>query len=175
MKNTQSSWLGLLRKSVSAWHRLETFSLIAILIAISVLVFFEVLVRNLNLPVQMRGVEEISLILLIWLTFLGAAICQRDNSHLRVDIFAKALPPAFRGALMLLINIGILLFLVLTIKGSIPLMGQAMVAKTSVLEWPAVIWPAAVFVGMGLSVVYFVTGHAAGLTNWIRRRLNWKD
>jgi len=68
--------------------------LIALFLAIMVvLVFGNVVLRyafNLGITVS----EELSRMLFVWLTFLGAIIAMREHGHLGVDILVKRLPAA---------------------------------------------------------------------------------
>ena len=43
--------------------------------------------------------DEIQVYLLVWITFLGAAVASRRNLHLRVDILTRALPLRLQPAL----------------------------------------------------------------------------
>jgi TRAP-type C4-dicarboxylate transport system permease small subunit len=40
--------------------------------------------------------EELSVYLLVWMVFLGAAAAAQDRSHIRVDVFVDLLPLRFR-------------------------------------------------------------------------------
>lgn len=43
-------------------------------------------------------VEQVALLLVVFISFLGAAVGVRDGNHLSVDMFVDALPPAGRKA-----------------------------------------------------------------------------
>ena len=58
-----------------------------------VLVFGNVVLRyafNSGITVS----EELSRLLFVWLTFLGAIVALREHGHLGVDMLVKRLPPA---------------------------------------------------------------------------------
>lgn len=49
--------------------------------------------------------EPISIFLAIQLTFYGAAVCYRANTHLRLEIVENAVPPAFGRVLRAIIDL----------------------------------------------------------------------
>ena len=49
--------------------------------------------------------EEIARMLLIVLTYVGAVVCARKNSHIRVDLVIDMLPGRFRGWIVRLIDL----------------------------------------------------------------------
>jgi TRAP-type transport system small permease protein len=67
---------------------------IALCLAVMVvLVFGNVVLRYaFNSGITMS--EELSRWLMVWLTFLGAIVALREHTHLGVDTFVRALPPA---------------------------------------------------------------------------------
>ncbi|SDX02183.1 TRAP-type C4-dicarboxylate transport system, small permease component [Albimonas donghaensis] len=55
-------------------------------------------------------VEQLSLLLIAYITFLGAAIGVRDESHLSIDFIREALPPVPRAILRLLADAMVIVF-----------------------------------------------------------------
>ncbi|MEQ1615539.1 MAG: TRAP transporter small permease [Hyphomicrobiaceae bacterium] len=56
--------------------------------------------------------EQISRILFVWVTFLGAAVLYREKSHITIDMFLDMMPETLKSAMVWLIEIGVLLFIV---------------------------------------------------------------
>lgn len=75
--------------------------------------------RYLNLPIaNLDWVEETSRFLFIWLCFLGAALAVEQGSHIRIDFFARLLPPALQRRLELLVALAVLGFAaIVTVEG----------------------------------------------------------
>ncbi|WP_213810569.1 TRAP transporter small permease [Jeotgalicoccus sp. WY2] len=61
----------------------KIFSVIMIILMLS-LVFFQVILRSLNLPLM--GIEELLILPTIWLYMIGAANASQERSHISVDI-----------------------------------------------------------------------------------------
>ena len=55
-------------------------------------------------------VEQVSLLIVAYITFLGAALGIRDNTHLSIDFIREAMPEAPRKALGLLSDAALLVF-----------------------------------------------------------------
>lgn len=49
----------------------------------------------------LNGVDEIEIYILIWTTFLGAAVVTWRRQHLRMDVLINACPPMFRKTVAL--------------------------------------------------------------------------
>ena len=62
--------------------------------------------------------EEISRVLFLWVTFLGAVLVMREGGHLGVDIVTAALPRAGRRVCRIVSNVAILGCCVLLAAGS---------------------------------------------------------
>lgn len=79
-------------------------------------------------------VEQASLLLVVWITFLGAAVGVRHGSHLAVDFIRDAAPPAIRRLGMIVTALALIFFGVMlawqgyvmferTARRAIPLLG----------------------------------------------------
>ena len=55
-------------------------------------------------------VEQVSLLLVVWITFLGAAVGVRRNTHLAVDFIREAMPGRVRALMALLADLVVLAF-----------------------------------------------------------------
>lgn len=79
-------------------------------------------------------VEQVALLLVVWITFLGAAVGIRRKTHLAVDFIREAMSPGSRKAVTLLATLALLFFGVVmawqgyvmwerTVQRAIPLLG----------------------------------------------------
>ncbi len=82
--------------------RVNQAILIALLAAMSVIVFANVMLRFLT-DVSIVWAEEAARYMMIWLTFLGMGLVYRYGGHLAVDNLQDALAPRFARALRVLI------------------------------------------------------------------------
>lgn len=78
--------------------------------------------------------EELSRFALVWLTFIGAALAAKRQSHVLVDFFVSFLPERARCALAVLVNVVLLAFLVLFFALSVQFVQKASVAVSPALS-----------------------------------------
>lgn len=71
-------------------------------------------------------VEQVALLLVVWITFLGAAVGVWRSTHLSIDFIREAMPRAPRDALRLLTDIALIVF-----GGVMAWHGTALVSGTS--------------------------------------------
>ena len=62
------------------------------------------------LGTQSRWTEEVAIILIVWVSLLGATLVFRERGHLGVDYFVGKLDPAARRLAALLAEVAILIF-----------------------------------------------------------------
>ena len=117
----------------------------AFLAAMLVMVFGNVVLRyGFNSGITMS--EEVSRMLFVWLTFIGAVVAMKDHAHLGMDSLVRKLPPAGKKfcaiasiVLMLWANWlffdGSLAQIEITSQTQAPVTGIPM----SILYWPGVI------------------------------------
>ena len=55
-------------------------------------------------------IEQMAILLIAWITFLGAAIGVRDESHLSIDFIRESLPPVPRAVLRVLADVMVVIF-----------------------------------------------------------------
>lgn len=56
--------------------------------------------------------EQVSRIMFVWVTFLGAAVLYREKTHITIDMFLEMIPQPFKSIMVWLIELGMLLFIV---------------------------------------------------------------
>ena len=84
--------LGLLDRIVD---RVETAVIFVCTLAMTGLVFLDFVDRELDsVDLGLQGALRLSLILMLWVAFLGASLAARDDKHLTIDAADRALTPA---------------------------------------------------------------------------------
>lgn len=102
---------------VEGYFTLLKIAIVACLALMVVLVFGNVVLRyGFNMGITTS--EELSRLLFVWLTFLGAIIAFREHGHLGVDILVKALPAAGRRVCLIISQLLMLYVTWLLLKGS---------------------------------------------------------
>ena len=126
------------------WTILEETVVVGLLVGMTAIVLLQVIGRYI-LTNPYIWTEEVTRLLLIWLTFLGGAAVTRRGLHIAVDMFVRPLPGRPRVVLAgvcELITAGSFLYLgwlgnVLAMKlGTLPLAATRW--PMSVMVWPAV-------------------------------------
>jgi C4-dicarboxylate transporter DctM subunit len=78
-----------------AIDRVETALIFVFTLAMTALVFLDFLDREMaSIDLGLQGALKLSLILMIWVAFLGASLATRDDRHLTIDAADRALSPA---------------------------------------------------------------------------------
>ncbi len=119
--------------------------LIVLFLAIMlVLVFGNVVLRyGFNSGITIS--EEVSRILFVWLTFLGAVVAMKEHAHLGIDSFIKRLPPAGKKICVVATSVLLLGVCWLIFKGSLK---QTIIGMQT--EFPATGLPVAIQYSVGL-------------------------
>jgi tripartite ATP-independent transporter DctM subunit len=87
------SWLARLERAFTGGVRAFTALL---LLAIVLIIAWQVLARYLPGMRVPRWTEEVSLILMVWLSMIGSGLAIRAGEHLAVDVVLRQFPPAVR-------------------------------------------------------------------------------
>jgi TRAP-type C4-dicarboxylate transport system permease small subunit len=98
---------GIVDRLTALFFRLLEVVLVGLLLGMVVMVFGNVVLRygfNSGLTVS----EELSRYFFVWLTFIGAVVTFRENSHLGVETFVRLLPRSGRIVCMVLTQLLIL-------------------------------------------------------------------
>lgn len=116
----------------------------------------------LNAP--LRWPEEVSRLLLVWLTYLGALVLPEARLHVAVDALYDRLPlPARRGADLLTDLLGV------AFHGTLAVAGLWLVAAMDGIRLPALQLPLSLLVGvLPVAAVLQVYLHAAAVVRWLR-------
>jgi TRAP-type C4-dicarboxylate transport system permease small subunit len=92
--------------------------LIALCLAIMVVLVFGNVVLRYGFNLGITASEELSRLLFVWLTFLGAIVALRDHDHLGVDILVRRLPTAAKKFCLVLSHLLMLYATWLMLDGS---------------------------------------------------------
>jgi TRAP-type C4-dicarboxylate transport system permease small subunit len=136
--------LRLLKSVQTALGRVEELLAMALVAALLIVVNLQIFARCVFRH-PFIWPEEISRLILIWMTFIGAAALARIGGDLAVDTFIEMLPhKAKRVALMLRDGIMLAVFATVMVEGyelakavnSMPLVATGL--PTSLLAWPVI-------------------------------------
>ncbi len=100
--------------------------------------------------------EELVRLLLVWLTFLGAAVLCWDGTHLNVDAFFIKIPLKLRRWVRGFNRACAVVFLVILVYYSIPLVQIDHMTTMSAFDIPASIVRVPATIGGGLMVFYII-------------------
>ncbi|WP_420413729.1 TRAP transporter small permease [Roseibium sp.] len=111
-------------------------------------------------------VEQLALLLICYITFLGAAVGIHEQSHLGVTLLRDALPPKLRQILFLLTDLVLALFGAVMLTASLELFEFGWSTLLPMLNIPESIRTAAAVICGGLMVIFagarvFLRGYSA--------------
>jgi TRAP-type transport system small permease protein len=95
-------------KVVDLYFKLLKLLIVLCMVAMIVLVFGNVVLRY-GFNMGITSSEELSRLLFVWMTFLGAIVAMHEHGHLGVDIVVRRLP-AFGKKLCLVVSHVLMLF-----------------------------------------------------------------
>ena len=129
--------------------------LIALSVSIAAVVFLQVVFRYL-LRQPLFWSEELPRYLLIWMTFLAAALAQRHDAHMNITLVVNWLPPRVRRAVRVLGNLVILGFLGVVVYSGSLVTGITIQHRSTALQIPMAAVYVALPIGATLMMVYLV-------------------
>ncbi|WP_105616557.1 TRAP transporter small permease [Vallitalea okinawensis] len=99
--------------------------------------------------------EEVSLLLMVWMGFLGIALGVIKGVHIGIEFFASILPHQIQKVLFIVDDLLVALF-----GASLLIYGYELVEKTMSSKLPATGWPAATLYALvpfcGLLIICFI-------------------
>ncbi|MDO5091039.1 MAG: TRAP transporter small permease [Cardiobacteriaceae bacterium] len=124
-----------MNKTLGKINKLLEVLVVANLAAMTLLVFVNVVLRYaMNSGITLS--EELSRILFVWLTFLGAVLALGGNDHVAMHLFADKLPARLRAWWPLAIDAVLLALSILLVIGCGQLMTQNMSNKMPISGIP---------------------------------------
>ena len=111
-----SQLVSFIDKSINAVNTSLKYVLFLLMSALVFTVFAQVLFSYINQP--LAWTQEVALIILVWLTFLGAAYAMSLRAHISIDFFVNKLPRSLQKiSLVLSTIISIAFFYILITEG----------------------------------------------------------
>jgi TRAP-type transport system small permease protein len=137
------------------WHAVENWAAFVLMLAVTFLVFIQVILRYV-LHHPLMGIEEMLLFPTIWLYFLGGAIASRERNHIEcrvVTMYVRGTALHIANALKAAISLGVAIWLT---SGAYEYFRYALrVGKESdMLYVPLVLGESALFIGLLLMSLY---------------------
>ena len=142
---------------VDKLNKLEEIIASGLLIATSLVVFYQVILRYV-FGTSLIWAEEAARYMIVWFIFLGASMCVRDNSHPTVDILYRYLPKRLQSILNLIIYVVCIIFCGVVLHSGILVVGSAQrISSTSAaMQIPLWIVYIAVPLGVGLMLLRYI-------------------
>ncbi len=99
-----------MRQGILDWIAKVATALASVLIVILIIIFGWLVYGRYVLNATPTWVEQIALLIVVWITFLGAAVGVRRKTHLAVDFIRDAAPLPLRKLLLLVSIIALMFF-----------------------------------------------------------------
>lgn len=151
------------------------FYLLSAALAALVLICFSQVIARYIFDASFVWAEEVSIIILLWATWLGASLAVKQNAHLRVQILDDRLKPATKALLHLILSglaIAFLLFIAWTSR--IVIASSAFMSLFSMPGIPRNVLNYSVTVGCLLMSYYIARSMAGDWRNFrTERRKKW--
>lgn len=138
-----------------AFVRLNQGLIVAMMMAMAVLVFTNVVTRYL-FGFSVNWSEEVSRFLMIWVAYLGAGLAMREGRHVAIEYFQGLLPARFTPYARGLVAVLVLAFLVTLAYLGLQLAQFAWRQRTPVLGLPQGMIYLAIPIGAVLFALHFV-------------------
>lgn len=114
--------------------------------------------------------EELSTILLVWMTFIGATALTRRNDHIRVELIGEIFGPGAERWFDVVFDIATLVFLGFIAYGGWQLIGQLSFERTPALRLPLSVEVAIVPASAVLMMLYYAIAVVRNVSKLLRTR-----
>ena len=114
-------------------------------------VFFRYVLNN-----PLYWAEEAARLLLIWLSFIGAALAFQRNQHLAMDVVMRLLPEALRLRIQVLVTGAGIAFCLAAIQQTTALMASRWTRVSPVMGAPYLLFALPLAIGLAFGAVYLV-------------------
>ena len=133
----------------------EYAGIVTLSVSTVVVVFYAVLVRYLPITgTQMAWTEEVGLLILVWLAFMGIAAVHREGGHFGVDLLKIRLAPRLRLVVTVLTDVLSLAFLLFVTVNAFTLIRKTFGDASDILHFPKLLLPLALFICGCLMMIY---------------------
>ncbi len=129
--------------------------LIAIGLVLIALVFVGTVLRYI-FGLSIIWAYEVSILLLVWTAFLGAAAGVRSNSHVNFDMFVNMVPASGRKWVVLLKDLVVLAFLVMGTWYGYKVLGRTMRQQMQTVNLPVGVLYMAIPVGFVPMILFYL-------------------
>ena len=143
----------MIERALVVYERALKIAVATLVAAIVVAMAWQILGRAIGHPPLWTS--ELLTILLVWLTFLGAALATRLAGHIRVDSFVKKLTPRDERVARIAGLVLVLAFLVIVFVAGISHIESALGIRTPILGAPTALTAAGPAVG-AIAIIPFV-------------------
>ena len=100
--------------------------------------------------------EELPRLMLIWLTFLGAVLAVKNQSHLSISLIINRFSENTKNVIQLFANLVTLLFLLVVLWGGVIITHLTMPNRTAALQLPTGLFYLAAPVGTAMMIIYLI-------------------
>ncbi len=143
------------KKCEMLFTKLINFVMTVCFITIFIIVFLLVLLRYV-FSASLFGGAEVSTVLFIYGTAIGASLLYRDRSHIRISFFLEKLPPSLSKVVIIFAYFCNIFFHVMIIYYAIDWIRVTGGSKTTILGIPYWVQESAIFVYAGITIIYII-------------------
>lgn len=138
--------------------RFSKFVLALVFLIMALAVFSQIILRALGH--SFIAMEDVAIFGFFWLVFLGVAVAFHDRIHVKVEFFARLMPPPIQQVIYVLSNLVVLCFMFLFIWSGVLMtvnnvMQRAMQIRIS-MAYVYIIMPVAGIFGFIIVLNYFL-------------------
>lgn len=136
--------------------KILTFLCIAVITALTIVVFAQVLSRlfKYSLP----GTEELSRLMIVWLTFLGTSLAIHEKMHLAVNFFVNMASSSLQKWIYFFVHVLTIIFFGILVVYGFKLTMSTMGTLSPALQLPMSLFYASIPVSSIFSI-YFISTH----------------
>lgn len=98
--------------------------------------------------------EELARLDLIYLTFFGSIVASQRREHLRIEILVHALPPRWRRAVRIAVDLASIMVLMVVVWQGVPLLPRFWPLLSAALGWPTTVFYFPVVAGCFIMAIY---------------------
>ncbi len=142
-----------LRKTLDYINSVTEYAVSGLLVVMVIVVFLQVVFRFV-LHSSLPWSEELSRYILVWLSFLGAAIGVRRGSHIGVEVLVSLFPKTLKVTATLFVHAVSIVFFTLIIFYGYRILAIVSRQLSPAMEWPMSIPYSAICVGGVLMLLY---------------------
>ncbi|KQC11161.1 MAG: hypothetical protein APR62_10425 [Smithella sp. SDB] len=143
-----SSFFGVIEEFDRLLVRMEKGTVVFMLFTLMMISFIEVIARNF-FKVGFLWIDEFMRVLVLWLAFVGGALCSEYARHMRVDVFLHYAKGRWKKYMRLTGSIFIIIICLVLFVASIKYIGYQMEATVSLILQGVPDWV------IGLIIPYF--------------------